>query len=746
MSKLATITRRTFLLGSVAITGGVVFGYWKYQQPHGNPLLDDLQEGEAALTPYVLINQNGITIVAPRAEMGQGIHTTLAALVAEELDVSLAQVRVIHGAASKAYFNAAILEEGVAFAATDESALAEGVRGLTQIPAKFLAMQLTGGSSSIPDAYHKMRVAGAAARESLMLAAAQQWGVQVDTLSTANGMVSASNGEQISYIELATAAAKIQPNAEPELKSPADWKLLGKSQQRVDLVPKSTGTAEFGIDIRLPNMLYATVKVNPNLLNPMKSFDASKAQGMRGVKKIMAIENGVAVIATNSWYAFQAANAIEFDWAAANYPATTEQLRQLVVDSFAAKPNSQNRDDGDVDAVINGADKVISAEYEVPYLAHATMEPMNATAWLHDGQLQIWAGNQSPTQVLKEAEKITGLSADNIKVHTPLMGGGFGRRAEMDFVKQAIEIAKAMSGTPVKMTWTREEDTCHDYYRPLAMASFQAVMGEKLPTAIDLKLAAPSVFGSQLGRIGLPASGPDVSIVQAAWDQPYGVDNYRVTGYMAETVFPVSSWRSVGASQNAFFHESMMDELAHSKGLDPLQMRLDLITHEPSRQVLEKVRELSGWDTTLPAGHGRGVAFCLSFGVPTAQVIEVAQINNKIKIVNAVIVADVGVALDPRNIEAQLSGGMHYGLAAAMMGEITITDGKVNQSNFHDYGSIRLNQSPNVQVAILENGHKIRGIGEPGTPPAAPALANAIFAVTGKRIRKLPLNKEIKFA
>ncbi len=745
MGKLATITRRTFLLGAVAITGGVVFGYWKYKQPYGNPLQNNLNDGEAALTPYVLIDQDGITIIAPRAEMGQGIHTTLAALVAEELDVSLEQVKVIHGPASNAYFNAAGFEEAIPFAAIDESSMAERARNFTRVPAKFLGMQLTGGSSSTPDAFEKMRMAGAAARESLLQAAAQKLGVQAASLSTHAGRVLTASGDAFDYTELAEAAALIEPSAEPTLKAKANWKVLGNSQDRVDVIGKSTGTAEFGVDITLPGMLFATVRVNPNLLNPMNAYDASKAESMRGVEKIIEIENGVAVVATNSWYAFQAAKAIEFDWQPANYPKTTAELRQLVVDSLAEGADSKHRDDGDVDAALDGAE-IISGEYEVPYLAHATMEPMNATAWMRDGMIEIWAGNQLPTQVVKEAEKITGLPEDAITVHTPYMGGGFGRRAELDFVKQAIAIANEMQGTPVKMTWTREEDTCHDYYRPMALAKFKAVMSDNEPTVIDLQLAAPSVASSQFGRLGIPAAGPDIFIVQAAWDQPYGVENYRVRGYKADTVFPVSSWRSVGASQNAFFHESMMDELAAAKSLDPLQMRLNLMTHEPSRKVIEAVGELSNWGAELPAGHGRGIAFCLSFGVPTAQVIEVAEQEGKIKILNAYIAADVGTALDPRNIEAQLSGGMHYGLAAAMMGEITVTDGKVDQTNFHNYNSIRMNQSPNVAVEILENSDRIRGVGEPGTPPAAPALANAIYAATGKRIRRLPLNKEVSFA
>lgn len=746
MGRLKTITRRTFVIGSVAVAGGVAIGYWKYKTPYDNPLLAELEKGAAALTPYVQIDQEGITIIAPRAEMGQGVHTTLAALVAEELDVSLDDVQVEHGPASKAYYNAAVLEEGVPFAQTDYSRMAENVRALTKVPAKFLGLQVTGGSSSIPDGFVKMRTAGAAARHILLQAAADRLNADLATLETDNGAVVAADGTRIPYTELAVAAATIDPPRDPELKPETQWKLLGKSLPRVDLVAKSTGTAEYAIDVRLPGMLFATIKKNPRLGGRMIGYDATKAESMPGVKKIIAFSDGVAVVATNSWYAIKAANSITFDWGDAPYPATTEEMMEKILASFSDDfEDSQFRDDGDVEKALIEAD-VVETEYRVPFLAHATMEPMNATAQLTGGRLDVWAGNQLPTQVTKEGVAITGLDEENVHVHTPFMGGGFGRRAEMDFIKQAIEVAKAMEGTPVKLTWTREEDMTHDQYRPAAVARFRGAVVDGLPSAFDLKLATLSVIASQMGRIGIPAAGPDISIVQSAWDQPYSIPNYRVTGYRTPAMIPVTSWRSVGASQNGFFHESIVDELAQAARRDPLEMRLELMTHEPSRNVLEAVAEMSGWGNPLPDGHGRGVAFVLSFGVPVAEVIEVADTAKGIKIVNAWAAVDVGTALDPRNIEAQVQSGINFGLAAAIMGEITVDDGKVRQSNFHNYDSIRINQAPPIVVKVLENGDKIRGIGEPGLPPAAPALANAIFAATGQRIRELPLNKHIKFA
>lgn len=742
MSRVGTIARRSFLIGSVAIVGGVAFGAYAYRKPYPNPL--NGEEG-AALTPYVLIDANGVTIIAPRAEMGQGVHTTLAALVAEEMDLPWDQVRVIHGPASAAYFNAAVLEEGVPFAPTEQGWLAETMRDAMNIPAKFLGFQITGGSSSTPDAFEKMRAAGATARAALVAAAAKRLGVDAAVLKTEGGAVVAPDGTKIAYTDLAADAAAVDLPDTPPLKPRAEWKLLGQSLPRTDMLGKVTGTAQYTADLRLPGMLFGTARTNPGLGGAMNSYDASAAEAMPGVVKIVPLPNGVAVLATSTYTAFQAADAITFDWAAAPYLANSADMAKDLAASFTdARQDSRNRDDGDVDSTLKTP--VSETEYTAPYLAHATMEPMTAAALLQDGHLEVWAGNQLPTQILKIGADLTGLPPEAIEVHTMLMGGGFGRRAEMDVITQAIMAAKAVEGTPVLLTWTREEDMTHDAYRPMAIGRVRAVLeGDKI-SAFDLHLAAPSVVESQVGRLGYSVPGPDATIVQGAWEQPYGFANYRTTGYRQPAGVPVGSWRSVGASQNAFFHESAVDELAQLAGIDPLDFRLSQITDAPSRKVLEAVAELSNWRTPLPAGRARGLAFCLSFGVPVAEVIEVEQTNTGLRITNAYAAADVGIALDPRNIEAQVKGAMIYGLSAAITGEITFADGVVQQTNFPDNDPLRLYQCPPIAVRILENGPKIRGIGEPGTPPAAPALANAIFALTGQRIRSLPLANSIKFA
>ena len=746
MGRLAKITRRTLLIGSVAIAGGVAFGYWKYRSPYDNPLLDDLADGESALTPYLRIDRQGITIITPRAEMGQGVQTTLAALVAEELGLPWEQVGVEHGPASHAYYNSAVLVEGVPFAATDHSWTAEKVRAFTRVPGKLLGMQVTGGSSSIADAYVKMRQAGATARYALIAAAAQHWSVDSGTLSVRGGAVVNVNGDAIPYTQLAAAAADIDLPDDIELKPREDWQLLGRSLQRLDMAAKCDGSAEFAIDVQLPGMRYAAIRKNPQLGARLQSYDASAAESMPGVDKVIAFDDGVAAIAGNTWQAFRAVDAVDCNWEDATYPASSDAMLAALEAAFTDEhEDSQFRDDGDVETALVEAD-VVEAEYRVPYLAHATMEPMTATAWLQNDKLEIWAGNQLPTQVKKDGAELAGLDEDRVFVHTTFMGGGFGRRAELDFIKQAIEIAMAVPGTPVKLTWTREEDTRHDYYRPAAIARLKAAVANGTVTAIDLKLATSSVVESQMGRLGVPIAGPDLSIVQSAWDQPYDIENYRVTGYRAPEMLPVSSWRSVGASQNGFFHESALDEVAHAAGADPMQMRIDLCNHVPSRQVLQAVAAMSDWGAAMPENRARGVAFVLSFGVPVAEVVEVEMTAAGIRVVEVFAAADVGIALDPRNIEAQIESGILFGLSAAMYGEISVQDGQVRQSNFHDYPVVRMREAPRISVRILENGDEIRGIGEPGLPPLAPALANAIFALTGQRVRELPLSKHLRFS
>jgi isoquinoline 1-oxidoreductase beta subunit len=746
MSKLGTTGRRSFLIGSAAVLGGTVFGVYKYRQPHANPLLENLPQGAYGITPYVRIDAEGITLITARAEMGQGVHTTLAALLAEELDIGWENIRVEHGAPGAAYYNRGVLEEGVPFGALDHGVMAERMRGTMGVLSKFMGMQVTGGSSSVPDAFEKLRSAGAAARFALVAAAARRLGIPAAQLKTANGRVIAPDGSSLGYTELAAEAAQVALPDNPPLKDRKDWRYLGKAMPRVDMVGKCTGTASFGIDVRLPGMLFATVRCNPAIGAPLASFEAKPALAMRGVMKVVEIPGGIGVIADNTWRAFQAAQAVQCNWEAPVHPATTAALFDAIAASFSEKhQDSRLKNDGDVEAAL-AQGPTLSAEYRVPFLAHATMEPMNAVAWLREGRLDIWTGTQSPTAARDQAAKLAGLAPDQVHVHVMLMGGGFGRRLESDYVLQAVRLALAVKGTPVKLTWRREEDMAQDQYRPAAIARIRGATRQGAVHALDMQVASPSVLESQGGRLGMSIPGPDKLIVDGAYDQPYGVEHYRATGYRTPAILPIGSWRSVGNSYNAFFIESFLDELAVQAGADPMQLRLSLITDGPSRKVLQAVADMSGWATPLGKGRGRGVAFHLAFGAPTAQVIEVSMTPNGIKIDKVYVATDVGIALDPGNIEAQLQSAVLFGLSAAVFGQITFQKGAAEQGNFHQYPALRMLQAPAFAVQVLESGRRIRGVGETGTPPAAPALANAVYKLTGQRIRELPLSKHIRFA
>ncbi len=760
MGRIAKIARRTFLVGAVAIAGGVAFGYYQFRKPVKNPLKEGLAEGEATFNPYVKISaDNTITIIAPRAEMGQGIMTTLAALVAEELEVGLDQVTVEHGPASGAYFNSAVMSENAPFANFEHSAIKDSFRSVMGAVGKIAALQITGGSTSTVDAFEKMRHAGAMAREMLKAAAARELSVDISTLKAERGSVTDPvSGKSLTYGQLALKAAEMEPPADIKLKDRKDWKLLGKSQPRVDMRAKVTGGRIYGIDVSLPDMVYGTVKMNPRLGGRMKSFDAKAAQAMPGVIKVVEIDcqfgHGLGVIADNTWTAFQAADAITVEWGEAPYPADTAGIMGVIDTALAAGGGSALREIGDVSVQFADApiEKIVEATYSVPFLAHATMEPMNATAQFKDGKLEIWSPNQGPTIVRFICASVAGLDQNDVTVHTTMMGGGFGRRGENDFSGYATLLAIAADGKPVKVTWSREEDMKHDLYRPAAIAKFKARLGEDgLPIALDAALASPSIMRSVVRRnlpsMGNAPLGPDKSITDGAFNQPYAIANQSVRGIDVDLKVPVSFWRSVGNSQNSFFHESFMDEVATAAKLDPVEMRLKLMADHPAAaKAVEKVAQMSGWGQPTAAGTAKGIAFCLSFGGWVAEVVEVQDTPQGIRITNVWAAADVGVALDPDNIKAQIISGVVYGLSAATGLEITFKDGMVEQSSFPDYDPMRINQAPQFHVEVLENADDMSGVGEIGTPPAAPALANAIFALTGKRIRSLPLSKEVKFA
>ncbi|WP_323035671.1 xanthine dehydrogenase family protein molybdopterin-binding subunit [Pararhodobacter sp.] len=746
MSRLGKLTRRGFLVGAVAVTGGVAFGVYKIRQDVPNPLRP---EHGTAMSAFLIIDQDGITVVTGRAEMGQGAQTTLAAMVAEELDVAWEDVRVIHGPPSPAYNTDLTLSEGLPFA---DYRRADWVRSLGAAIGplgKLLDAQVTGGSASARDGYTKLRHAGASAREALKLVAAERLGTTVDTLRTENGAVIARDGTRLAYADLAETAATIDaPQVEPRPASA--WRLLGRALPRPDMLAKVTGTATFGIDTRIDGMKFASVRMCPRPGGRMLRHDPAPALALPGVERVLDLGDGVAVVARNTWAAMQGTLAVDIEWAPVEGPQSTDEAYARMIEAFDTGGDFALQNIGDVDAATNGV--TIEAEYRLPYLAHTTMEPMNATALFTGDALEIWSPNQTPLANQREAAKAVGLPREAVTLHTTFLGGGFGRRLESDYTVLAARVAQAMPGTPVQVTWSREEDIAHDYFRPAALARMRGTVDNGQAVTLDARIAGHDLMAQFASRLtGLPvwslASSPDVILVTGAFDQPYAIPNLRVRGYPVTMDIPVGSWRSVGASHNGFIMESFLDEMAIAAGRDPLAFRLELVRPESAAAagVLEAVREMSGWDRPKAPGTGRGVAMTWSFGTPVAEVVEVVDEGGRIRIARGWIACDTGIVLDPGILQAQMEGGMLFGLSAAVHGKITFADGKVEQQNFPDFDSLRMSGAPRLETRMLTSNPHMGGGGEPGTPPAAAALANALFDLTGVRARTLPLDTQFEF-
>lgn len=747
MSRLRTITRRSLLVGSAAIVGGVAFGAYFINRPTPNPLLDNLGEGEAALTPFVKITPEGITLIVPRADVGQGIASTQAMLIAEELDIDPATATLDPGQPHQAYFNGKIAGESLPFPAWEHGFVARTVRDLMVTVSRLTSSQFTGGSSSTADLHETLRLAGATARETLKSAAAARTGVPRADLRTEDGHVLLPDDTRIPYTELAAEAAAIDPITDVTLRPASDWRRLGKPYQRLDIVAKSTGTQDYGIDVVLPGMLHATVRANPGRGGGMAGYNADAALALQGVRSVVEVNEGLAVIAENTWFAFKAAEALEVDWLAPDYPASSAEMWQVLSDARTDEfRNSRLRDEGDVEDALGGA-TVIEAEYRAPFLAHAALEPLSATVLVEADRVTIWTATQIPAVVRDSAVEITGLDPSQVTLHALPAGGSFGRRLDHDYVVQAIQIAASMPGTPIKTTWSREEDMTHDYPRPLHMAHGRGTVADGRVLAYDLDSISPSLIQSWFGRIFIVPPGPDTMLVWGAFDQPYAIPNYRVTGYAAPPMLPVGSWRSPGACSNSFFHESFLSELIHAAGADPLEERLRLIDDPDSRRVLEAVGEMSNWSgADIGPRRGRGIAFAHTHGVPVAEVIDVTMTEQGLRIDEVWIAADCGTVFDPVNAEAQLTGGAIFGLGHAMNCELTYENHAVQQTNYDAFEGMRLYQTPRFHTQLLGRAEMVRGLGEPATAPAAPALADAIFTATGQRLREMPFSKFIDFA
>jgi isoquinoline 1-oxidoreductase subunit beta len=750
MTKPENPSRRRFLIVAGALVGGgLLLGY----ALRGRDRLARVSafargKDEVALNAWVKITPDGsVTVAVSHQEMGQGVYTSLPMLVAEEMDADWNRVRAEQAPVDKIYGNYVILGDGLPISPEDHGTVATVVRWVGFKMGEELGVLATGGSTSVRDAWEPMRIAGASAREMLVNAAAVRWKVAPNECTTANSFVIHKvSGRKLGYGELTMDVAGMTPPHAPRLKERKDYRLLGKPVPRLDVHAKVTGKAEFGIDVRLPDMIYAAVAQCPVFGGKLASYDETAVKSLPGVQAVVAIPQGVAVVAGSYWRAKNALTQLPITWdEGPNATLDSNAIQAQFVRDLEHGRATKYRGDGDAAAAIGMAAKTIEAQYQVPFLAHATMEPMNCTAMIKDGKCEVWAPNQSPSLVKWVASRVAELDGDSVTVHTTFLGGGFGRRAENDFVIQAVTLAKALPGRPVKVIWSREEDIQHDVYRPAAIAKFRGALdaGGK-PVALWNRIVGPSVTRDFMDRL-LPFGGmdypPDKTNAEGAADMPYEFPNLRVEHVLSKTPVPVGFWRSVGHSYNAFFTECFVDEMAAAAGADPYEFRRGLLTrHARHRIVLETAAAKAGWGKPLMRGVGRGIALHESFRSIVAQVAEVEVTSDgRIDVHRVVCVVDCGTAINPDTIAAQMESGIVFGLSAALQGEITIAKGRVQQSNFPNYDVVRLAQAPEVEVHIVESAAPLGGIGEPGTPPIAPAVANAIFAATGKRIRRLPI-------
>ncbi len=751
--------RRHVILGSAAAAGALVLGWSllpaRQRLLTGKPLAT--AAGQQALNGWLKLGADDtVLIVMARSEMGQGAHTGLAMVLTDELDADWSRVRVEPAPIDPIYFNQASVVDSLPFHPADTGALKRVAGWLTAKTMREIGLMVTGGSSTIKDLWLPMRQAGASARAMLVGAAAQAWGVPAAEVQVAAGVVSHASGKRARFGELAALAAQQPVPGERPLKTAAQFKIIGQPLPRIEAQAKGDGSAGFGLDVLQPGMLYASVVMCPTLGGKVASFEGAAALALPGVKQVLAVPGlaggtaGVAAIADTPWHALQAARQLQVKWdeavpaAGFNSAAAMDALaRQLDSDDGWAYFKA-----GDVDAALKGAAKTISAEYRAPFLAHATMEPQNATVLFKDGRATVWAPTQVPDMARRVAAQALGIAQDDVDMQVQLLGGGFGRRLDVDFIAQAAAIAKNAGGVPVQTFWTREQDTQHDFYRPAAVARLQAgldAQGRLL--AWKQSSAGASIVHQVLGRLfGVPGIGPDKTTSEGAYDQPYEWPAARVGHAVVATPVPVGFWRAVGHSHQAFFKESFVDEAAHAAGADPLAFRAALLQNHPRHlKVLRRAAALAGWGMPVPpapdgAKAARGIALHQSFGSVVAQVAEVSLGPDKTIRVHRVFCAiDCGTPVNPNLIRQQMDSGIVFGLSAALYGRIDIENGRVKQSNFHDTPMLRLDACPAIETEVIASTEPPEGVGEPGTPPIAPAVANAIFALTGQRLRSLPL-------
>ena len=724
-------TRRGLITAGIVAGGALVVGVAirpGHRAPRLRPLVADGEE--ALLNVWLKIApDNRVTAIVPHAEMGQGVHSTLAQMLADELDAHWRLVDVQEAPAHEEYANYALGKGFLLGEADIPGALVGTVDGAFLKLSQAMNLQITGGSTSVrTSGMHAMRVAGAAAREMLAEAAAAAWQVPAGELVLRDSRIShPASGRNADYAEFAAAAAEISPPAKPRLKTPDQFRLMGTSAPRLDIPAKVDGSALFGIDAMVDGMKVAVVRACPVFGGAVAAIDDQQALRVRGVEKVVNLDNAVAVVADGYWHARKGLDALTVEWATNGLEDVSQDGIYAQFANDLARAEVEDSGDtevsvGDVDAAMTDAARRLEAEYRVPYLAHAAMEPLNCTVWLRDDGCDVWTGTQNPLGVRASAAEIVDLDAADVTVHNAYLGGAFGRRFADDYVRQAAKIAKAMPGAPVQLVWSREEDIRQDRYRPAVVSRFRGGLD-----ADGNPVAWSNIYVDKHE----PAEAPLI---------PYAIANQLIRNVPSPTHVPFGVWRSVDHSQHGFFTESFIDELAVAAGKDPYRFRRDLLTGSPRhRRVLDAAAEAADWGAPTPAGRGRGIALQESFGSLVAQVVEVTVLGGKVRVERVCCAADVGFAVNPDGLVAQMESGIVFGLSAALYGEISIEQGRVKQSNFHDYPVLRIDEMPEVTTVIVNGGGPLGGAGEPGTPALAPALANAIYDATGERIRRLPV-------
>ena len=651
---------------------------------------------------------NFVRIMVAKSEMGQGVVTSLPMIVADEMDLDWSKVIVEKAPADRSKYG----------------------------------WQMTGGSNSVSGGWKKLRKAGAAAREMLVSAAAKEWGVSTSECATKNGVVSHKNtGEEFTYGELAGKASQIKVPKKPKLKSKNEFSIIGKDHKRKDTLSKINGTAEFALDVQLQGMVYATVIHSPVFGGKVKSFDKESISDISGIIKIFGIERGLAIVAENTWAALKAGKKIKINWSEGDSSGENSDKIKKDLVKASQKKGSVVRREGNVKNALRLSDNIYEAIYESPLQAHATMEPMNCTALVENDKCQVWAGIQDPNGARRIAAKVSGLSKKQVEVNVTYLGGGFGRRAHNDFVGEVVEISKELK-KPVKLIWSREEDMQHDYYRPASVHVMKGAFDQNNQLTVwTHRITAPSILFNQFVKIPFPfKEKADIISVEGAKHLPYEIPNMQVDFQMTKTSIPLWFWRSVYNSQNAFANECFMDELAEKVGKDPVQFRLDLLPNS-SRDVgvIQLVVEKSGWDNFKSGSVYQGMSCHKSFGTWVAQVARVSVEDNKIKVHEVHCAVDCGTVINPSIAKTQISSGIIYGLSATLKSKITVKNGRIVQSNFDDFDVIRMDETPKINVYFVESDEPPTGLGEPGLPPIAPAVTNAVYAATGKRFRDLPI-------